>query len=223
MSTIIEEIVSDLLEILDLNSGNRNDFNSLTRRGKIKIQAIIEKILYLKNEEIPKEDFILSWIEKYNDQQKQVLLDKLYELNQNKFENLIIDLLESMEYYNINIKSSCDLSMDIIANMKIGITEFTEAIKVKRQKTTIRRSVLDQLRGSLPYFDANRGTIINLSSFNPECKKYASFQHAYPINLIDGNLLIDLLFKNRVGTKKKKLIFYSIDDVVLDKITKSSF
>ena len=86
---------------------------------------------------------------------------------------------------------------------------------MKRYQHTIQRHTLDQLRGALPYHKALRGTIITLSRFSSGCIEAALYPGAAPIGLIDGEKLLDLLFKHTIGIKKRSLDLYELDEEYL--------
>lgn len=156
---------------------------------------------------------VFSAIKDYNAAQTTALRERLECLDPYRFEELIKDLLEAMDYENVQVtKQSGDKGVDVIANFQFGITEIKEVVQVKRHKTNITRPVLDQLRGALPLHGALRGTIITIGGFAKGCKDVALFPGAAPITLIDGDKLIELLIKHSVGIKQKKLSLLEVDD-----------
>lgn len=156
---------------------------------------------------------VFSAIKDYNAAQTTVLRERLESLDPYRFEELIKDLLEAMDYENVQVtKQSGDKGVDVIANFQFGITEIKEVVQVKRHKANITRPVLDQLRGALPLHGALRGTIITIGGFAKGCKDVALFPGAAPITLIDGDKLIELLIKHSVGIKQKKLSLLEVDD-----------
>ena len=160
---------------------------------------------------------VFSAIKAYNAAQTASLRERLETLEPYRFEALIKDLLEAMDYENVEItKQSGDKGVDVIANFQFGITEIKEVVQVKRHKANITRPVLDQLRGVLPLHGALRGTIITIGGFAKGCKDVALFPGAAPITLIDGDKLIELLIKHNVGIKQKKLALLEVDDSYFD-------
>lgn len=156
---------------------------------------------------------VLEAIKNYNDTQTKGLRDRLEKMNPYRFEMLIKDLLEAMDYEDVVVtKQSGDKGVDVVANYQFGITQIKEVVQVKRHKANITRPVLDQLRGALPYHSAIRGTIITTGGFAQGCKDAALFPGAAPITLIDGNKLIELLLKHGVGVKKKPQTLIEIDE-----------
>ncbi|MBD2654481.1 restriction endonuclease [Synechocystis sp. FACHB-383] len=141
------------------------------------------------------------------------LLEILSEMNPYHFEHLIKNLLESMNYQNVNVTSqSNDKGIDVIADIEFGITSIREVVQVKRQKANIQRTVLDALRGSLHRFSAVRGTIISTGNFTKGAENASIEKGAAPITLINGEKLIDLLIENEIGIKKKNISLMEIDE-----------
>ncbi|MBW8835927.1 MAG: restriction endonuclease, partial [Burkholderia sp.] len=145
--------------------------------------------------------------------QTKELRERFGKMNPYRFESLIKDLLEAMDYEDVVVtKQSGDKGVDVVASFQFGITQIKEVVQVKRHKGNITRPVLDQLRGALPYHGAIRGTIITTGGFAQGCKDAALFPGAAPITLIDGDKVIELLLKHGVGVKKKPQTLIEIDE-----------
>jgi restriction system protein len=156
---------------------------------------------------------VIQAIKTYNDTQTQALRERLGKMNPYRFESLIKDLLEAMDYEDVIVtKQSGDKGIDVVANYQFGITQIKEVVQVKRQQGSITRPVLDQLRGALPYYQAIRGTIITLGRFAKGCEDAAVFQGAAPITLIDGNKLMELILKHNVGIKTRQVNLIEVDE-----------
>ena len=82
------------------------------------------------------------------------------------FEHLVKVLLEKMGYQGVEVTSSAgDGGVDVVANLELGLSSVREVVQAKRHRRPIQRAVIDALRGSLPRFNAVRGTIITTSRF----------------------------------------------------------
>lgn len=155
----------------------------------------------------------LGAIKAYNDMQTAALRERLGKMDPYRFESLVKDLLEAMDYDDVVVtKQSGDKGVDVVANYEFGITQVREVVQVKRYQGSITRPVLDQLRGALPYHHAIRGTIITLGKFAQGCKDAALFPGAAPITLIDGDKLIELMLKHEVGIRKRPQTLVEIDE-----------
>lgn len=100
-----------------------------------------------------------------------------------QFEHLIGDLMEAMGYEDVTVtKQSGDKGVDVVATVQFGITTVREVVQVKRHggKVTIQRQIIDQLRGSLPYHQAIRGTRITLGKISKGATEAALFPCAAP-------------------------------------------
>ena len=156
---------------------------------------------------------LLKMLKDYNQEQLAHFRQRLAQMDAYRFEHLVRELLEAMEYEDVDVtKQSGDRGVDVVAKHQYGITEITEVVQVKRTMSTIQRSVVDQLRGALPYHRAIRGTIITLGRFARGCADAALFPNAAPITLIDGNRLIELLVKHEIGIRKRAATLIAVDD-----------
>ena len=164
----------------------------------------------------PHQDVMMA-VKVYNDKQTQAFRERLGQMHPYDFEALVKDLLEAMDYEDVVVtKQSGDKGIDVVANFQFGITQIKEVVQVKRQKSSVTRPVLDQLRGALPYHGAIRATLITLGKFASSCQQAAIFPGAAPITLIDGDRLIELLLKHGIGVKKRSLSLIEIDETYFD-------
>ena len=143
---------------------------------------------------------------------QESLRDQLLNMSGFAFEHLVKQLLEEMNYQNVEVtKQSSDGGVDVVADIELGITSVREVVQAKCHKRTIPRKDLDALRGSLHRFNAVRGTIIATSRFSKNTKKAAFAIGAAPITLIDGEKLIELLLEHGIGVRKRTLEILSVD------------
>ena len=152
----------------------------------------------------------------HRDKARQQLLDHLLNMDPFKFEELIEFLLIEMGYTDVDTTSPIsDRGKDVMAIIELGISSLKEVIQVKRHRTNLHRTVLDQLRGSLHRFDAVRGTIITTSGFSSGAIAAAHERGAAPITLIDGERLLDLLIENGIGIKQHEVKYFEFDPASL--------
>jgi restriction system protein len=139
------------------------------------------------------------------------------------FEHFVKELLEAMDYENVEVtKQSGDKGGDVVANFQFGITEIKEVVQVKRSEITVRRPLIDQLRGALPYHGAIRGSLITLGKFAKGVEGAAFFPGAAPITLIDGEKLVELVEKHEVGLRRKPAYLLEIDEAFFAEYYESS-
>jgi restriction system protein len=123
-----------------------------------------------------------------------------------RLEQLVKTLLGAMGYEKVEVtRRSGDGGVDVVGDIRVGITYVREVVQVKRQQANIQRPILDQLRGSLHRFKALRGTIITTGRFSRGAQDAAFEVGAAPITLIDGERLIDLLIKHEIGARKQQI------------------
>jgi len=128
------------------------------------------------------------------------------EMDRSAVECLVKRVLEVMGYEDVEVTSrSGDSGIDVVANIEVGITPVREFIQVKRHKGSIGRPVLDQVRGALYYFNANRGTIITTGRFSKGAQEVSFMPGAPPITLIDGERFLDLLIEHEIGVRKRSV------------------
>ncbi|MFP3943289.1 MAG: restriction endonuclease [Alphaproteobacteria bacterium] len=149
----------------------------------------------------------------HNKAQREALRDRLMALDPYAFEHFVRDLLNAMDYENVEVtKQSGDKGVDVVADFQYGITEIKEVVQVKRTLNSINRTVVDSLRGALGYHNAIRGCIITLGSFARGAREGAVHPGVAPITLIDGESLLDLAQKHGVGLRRDPLDLYEVDE-----------
>jgi restriction system protein len=153
----------------------------------------------------------VGFIEKYlfakNDIEKLRMLEWLCEIDPYEFEHLIGLLLRKMGYYDIQVTNkSGDGGIDLVASLSSGTSTAKEIFQVKRWKNNIQRPTLDQMRGVLSISNAARGTLITISDFSKGC--YNSFSHKDSVTLINGQELLNLMVKYKIGFTERKICQY---------------
>lgn len=147
---------------------------------------------------------------------RQQLAEFLQTMNPYLFEHLIKHLLVKMGYENVEVNGgSGDKGVDVVADIELGISSVREVVQVKRHKGNIGRPILDQLRGSLIFFQAVRGTIITTGGFTKGTKEAAFLPGAAPITLIDGETLLDLLIEHDIGVTRREIRILEFDETSL--------
>jgi restriction system protein len=162
---------------------------------------------------------LIRSVEEFNRTQRDLLRERLENMNPFAFKQLIRDLLTEMDYEDVEVtQPTNDKGVDVKAVVNFGITRINEVIQVKRHRANIQRPVLDMLRGSLHRFKAQKGTIITTGDFGKGAKDAAFEMGAAPITLINGDTLIDLLIQHGIGLKKKTIEYYEVDEEVFQAV-----
>lgn len=151
-------------------------------------------------------------IQEYNRAQKSALKERLLNTDPFIFEHLIGDLLEKLGYENVEVtKRSGDGGIDVKAVLTVyGFTNVKTAVQVKRYSHNVSDSVVRELRGAAE--TDQRGLIITTADFTAAAKNEAAAKNKVPISLVNGEMLLDLLIKYRVGIKSKTTELISIDE-----------
>lgn len=157
---------------------------------------------------------LLDAVGRYNEGQKRRLHASLLKMHPYAFEHLVRDLLTEMGYDDATVtKQSGDKGIDVVANVQVGITSVREVVQVKRVQGNLNRTVLDQLRGVLPFHGAIRGTVITTGGFSKGCTEVATYPGAAPLTLIDGDRLIDLMVEHGVGIAREAVDVLELTDL----------
>ena len=91
-----------------------------------------------------------------------------------------------------------------------GVTKINAAVQAKRWKKNVQAPTVQGLRGALTVHE--QGIIITTSGFSKGAINEAQEQGKAKISLIDGDKLIELLIKHRIGVVAEKHTIYSLDN-----------
>ncbi|MEQ9218267.1 MAG: restriction endonuclease [Cyclobacteriaceae bacterium] len=157
-------------------------------------------------------------IQNQNNLVKQKLIEKIQEMDPFQFEYLVAELLRKIGYEDVDVtKRSGDKGIDVVGNLTVGgLTHVKTVIQVKRYKTgnNISGKYITQLRGSAEV--DQRGLIITTSDFTKDAINESKATNKMPVALVNGQKLIELLFKYRVGIKEETVSVYSIDSELFE-------
>jgi hypothetical protein len=129
------------------------------------------------------------------------------------FEELVGELLIAIGFDEDTVKvtgRSGDGGIDVVGVMEIeGVTRLDAAVQVKRVKANIPPDKITSLRGSL--LPNQRGIFITTSKFTKQAIHEATAGGKSPISIVDGDQLLDLLFKHTIGVVSQQHTIYEID------------
>ncbi len=138
----------------------------------------------------------------------------LQDMPPDRFEALITELLLQMGFDESTVivtPYSGDGGIDVVGIYRAaGLAEVNAAVQVKRWRGNVRAPVVTQLRGSLQVHQ--QGIIITTSDFSTGARTEASAPGKVRIGCINGEELLDLLFKHKVGVIEKPLTVTTLDD-----------
>ena len=152
-----------------------------------------------------------------NDETKQRLSKMLSEMNAFNFEAIVAQLFVKMDYKDVEDRQPTnDGGIDVIATKNFGFGDEQVLIQVKRYKNKIKREVISQLRDDMKAFDhATRGIVVTTSDFTDGAIERANESGEVPIDLINGENLIDLMIEYEVAIKKHPITYLSLHNNAL--------
>ena len=168
---------------------------------------------YFALKEKPSPD-IVHQIETLNDLAKKKLRKLIHGMDPQDFEELIGELLIALgvEEDSVQVtKFSGDGGIDVRGKMFAnGITEISIAIQAKRWKGNVGAKIVRELRGSL---NANeQGIVITSGDFTEAAKIEARDPGKSHIGLINGEELVELMIRHKVGAYEEKYAVIYLDE-----------
>jgi restriction system protein len=143
------------------------------------------------------------------------LLDLIKSLPPEGFERLSQRLLRESGFQHVTVTGrSGDGGIDGIGTLQINaFVSFSVLFQCKRYQGTVTPSQVRDFRGAMTG-RTDKGIIITTGSFTLEAKKEARRDGAPPIELVDGDALVDMLEKLKLGLTPKRT--YEIDRKFFD-------
>ena len=180
------------------------DSRKLVRNVK-KLQRLEYKLRRVKRRKADLEEFLeedKTGVQDDTEEQdwREKLLDVLLAMDPIAFERLCQRLLRESGFIEVEVtKRSGDGGIDGFGTIRIGgLISFNVLFQSKRYKSNIGPDVVRDFRGAM-VGRADKGLIITTSGFTREARKEATRDGAPPIDLIDGELLIQRLKEMRLG------------------------
>ncbi len=138
------------------------------------------------------------------------LLTVLQSLSPDGFERICQRLLRESGFKKVVVTGkSGDGGIDGEGILEINpLMSFKVLFQAKRYQGAVGAPVVRDFRGAMQG-RADKGIIITTGRFTQEAKKEAVREGTPPIELVDGELLVDLFEKHELGLKRK--IVYEID------------
>jgi restriction system protein len=135
------------------------------------------------------------------------------------FERLCQRLLRESGFIEVEVTGrSADGGIDGRGVLRIGgLISFTVMFQSKRYKDAVGSSVVRDFRGAL-MGRADKGLIITTGRFTAEANKEATRDGATPIDLIDGNLLVQRLRELGLGIRTRTIEVVEVDDEWFGKV-----
>lgn len=157
---------------------------------------------------------IEAQVQKINQAARDQLRQNLHAMPPDRFEALIGELLIQMGFDEGTVqvtKRSGDGGIDVMGVYRAaGLTEVNAAVQVKRWKGNVQAPTVTSLRGSLQVYQ--QGIIITTSDFSRGAREEAAALNKTRIGLINGQDLLELLIRHKVGVVEKALKVISLDE-----------
>lgn len=119
-----------------------------------------------------------------------------------EFEEFLKPFLESYGYDEVTVtKKSRDGGIDLYAKKIGNFDNDSDVVKIQAKlyqpESTIGRTVIDELLGVM--ISGEKGLVITTGKFSKEAKAAATRKKENPIDLIDGDRLIDCCIDKKIG------------------------
>lgn len=145
--------------------------------------------------------------ELYKDNLQSELLDKLKQIDPVRFEQIVLQLMEKMNYgVGSMTKMSHDGGVDgIIDEDELGLEKiYLQAKRYSDNK--VNEKEMQNFAGALGCSPVRKGVFITTSYFDERAKRKASSIQGKVIRLVDGDELTRLMIKHNVGVQLKTRI-----------------
>jgi restriction system protein len=145
---------------------------------------------------------LASQIEQHNKKVRQELRNRLFNMEWERFEDLIARLLAEMGFEDIEVTNPTrDGGIDVRGTLVVGdVIRTRMAIQVKKWKQNIQAPIIQQVRGSLGAHE--QGLIITTSDFSAGARKEAARPDTIPVALMSGEQLVLLMVEYGIGVTR---------------------
>ena len=145
-------------------------------------------------------------------QWREDLMTTLLTMDPSAFERLAQRILRESGFIQVEVTGrSNDGGIDGKGIMRLsGLLSFHVIFQCKRYKSNVSASQVRDFRGAM-VGRADKGLLITTSDFTKEAKREATRDGAPPIDLIDGDLLIDKLKELELGITTKTIVTEEIE------------
>lgn len=136
------------------------------------------------------------------EQWRDTLLAVLKKMDATAFERLCKMILRASGFTKVeNTPASRDGGLDGWGILQVSdFVTFRVVFQCKRYDGSVGPDVVQKLRGAMPG-NADRGLIITTGHFTTGAKKEAAHEHKAPVELVDGEALIERLKELELGVK----------------------
>ena len=149
---------------------------------------------------------------------QEKLLSALQSMRPGAFERLCQQLLREEGFTTVQVTGrSGDGGIDGIGVLRVALISFQVLFQCKRYKGSVGAPIVRDLRGAMSG-RTDKGLLITTGAFTPEARREATRDGAFPIELIDGAQLCELLKKHQLGVTTQTVERVTIDASWLNSI-----
>ena len=143
---------------------------------------------------------------------RETLMATLLKMPPDAFERLCQRLLRESGFIQVEVTGrSGDGGIDGHGVVRVaGLLSFPVIFQCKRYRNTVSAGTVRDFRGAM-VGRADKGLIITTGSFTPAASQEATRDGAPPIDLIDGEQLIDKLKDLKLGVSKRQVEVIEVD------------
>ncbi len=144
---------------------------------------------------------------------REELLAVVQSISPDAFERLCQRILRESGFTEVTVTGKAgDGGIDVQGLIRFeGLISFPVVVQCKRFKGSVGPSLVRDFRGAMAG-RADRGLLITTGNFTRDATKEASKPGTHPIDLIDGNLLVEKLKELELGAKTEMVEQVTIDE-----------
>ena len=151
---------------------------------------------------------LVDLYEAYERDFRRQLLERLCELDPNKFEVFAQKLLRAYGFVDVKVTSkSGDGGIDGYGRLRVGLATMRVAFQCKRWEGNIGRPEIDKFRRAISG-DFEQGIFFTTSDFTKDAMDASIKRGAVPIVLINGEMIVDIMIRTGFGVERRPLELY---------------
>ncbi len=118
------------------------------------------------------------------------------------------------EFVGRNRAGGWDMEALLLASVRLDDSQNPSRCIIQAKQfdhLAVQQRTVDELRGCCLRAGASQGFLITMSRFSPVARRAAEASSVVPILLVDGERLLDLLIRHRLGTVRDKSGRWQVD------------
>jgi hypothetical protein len=152
------------------------------------------------------ESVLLDAVAELRESVRRALLDRVAGLEDHAFCKVITTLLSRMGYTSFREVHRTETGQVMLtARRGAEIEQFSAAIIAQSSWAPIDENTIDALRDSLGFFNATTGIVLTVGNFTPGAVSEATRPDDVAVQLVDGEGLARLFYRQRMGVQEHSL------------------